>query len=67
MPWRCPACEIQIRHSDLKTRRGTRYRYHICRLKLMLDESANRLTVAPLPTADDNKDRKKTKNVIRRP
>jgi hypothetical protein len=50
MPWRCPACGIQIRHSPVEEmpRRGVRYRCHICRLELVIDENTNRLTVAPL-------------------
>jgi hypothetical protein len=53
MPWRCPACQIQIRHSDLEPvpRAGIIYRCHACRLELMVDLAANRLTVAPLPSA----------------
>jgi hypothetical protein len=49
MPWRCPACQIQIRHT---------YRGHVCRLELILDERAGRLTVAPLrDDAPDEKNR----------
>ena len=51
MPWRCPACHIQIRHNDLeeKPRPGVRYRCHICRLELTLDLVSDRLTVTELP------------------
>jgi hypothetical protein len=57
MPWRCPACETQIQHSEgeLRPRAGHIYRCHVCRLELILDEKSDKLTVAPLPneTADD--------------
>jgi rubredoxin len=50
MPWRCPACEIPIRHSDVesKPREGARYRCHVCRLELTFDPETNRLTVTPI-------------------
>jgi hypothetical protein len=50
MPWRCPACQIQIRHSDLeeKPRPKTIYRCHVCRLELILDPNTARLIVAPI-------------------
>jgi hypothetical protein len=50
MPWKCPACGSQIRHSDLddRPRPGERYRCHICRLDLMADPETKRLIVAPL-------------------
>jgi hypothetical protein len=50
MPWRCPACHTQIRHSELelKPRAGERYRCHICRLELVLDPATDKLTVTPL-------------------
>ena len=56
MPWRCPACQVPIRHSDSEDapRRGARYRCHICRLELMLDEATDRLTVTPLYISHDN-------------
>jgi transposase-like protein len=51
MPWKCPACGSQIRHSELeaKPRSDGQYRCHICRLELMLDTGTDRLTVAPMP------------------
>ena len=50
MPWRCPACSIQIRHSDaeIAPRVGARYRCYACRLELALDAKTNRLVVPPL-------------------
>ena len=48
MPWRCPACELQIHHHDFeeRPRTGTRYRCHICRMELVLDPETN--TLAPI-------------------
>jgi hypothetical protein len=55
MPWRCPACQEQIRHSETeaKPRIGSRYRCHICRLELMFDPMTDKLTVAPLNVVDE--------------
>jgi hypothetical protein len=49
MPWRCPACQIPIRHSDLEEhpQSGHVYRCHICRLDLALEPDTQKLTVAP--------------------
>jgi hypothetical protein len=49
MPWRCPACHIQIRHSEIEEQplTGQTYRCHICRLDLMLDARTQKLAVAP--------------------
>ena len=49
MPWKCPACQIQIRHDGVGPERNRIYRCHICRLELVLDEKTGKLTVAPLP------------------
>ena len=59
MPWRCPACHIAILHSEveLRPRPNALYRCHVCRLELMLDESGERLTVAPF---DDDTPRPST-------
>jgi hypothetical protein len=60
MPWRCPACQTQIRHSDAEDRPRPHalYRCHICRLELQLDERTNKLALRPVSTAADNpKDR----------
>jgi hypothetical protein len=50
MPWRCPACQIPINHSDSEhqPRLGQRYRCHVCRLELVVDVITSKLTVAPL-------------------
>jgi len=50
MPWHCPACQAQIRHSDFEERPRPRqlYRCHICRLDLHFDAQLQKLTVAPL-------------------
>ena len=54
MPWMCPACHLQIRHSDveLKPRAGVAYRGHVCRLELVLDVLSEKLTIAPLDDRD---------------
>jgi len=51
MPWRCPACRLPIRHSEVESRPRPQvlYRCHICRLELVLDPDADRLTIAPMP------------------
>jgi hypothetical protein len=61
MPWRCPACETQIHHSEHESepRLGTRYRCHICRLELMLDPEKVRLAVAPMQPDEPNKKNRK--------
>jgi hypothetical protein len=50
MPWRCPACQTPIRHSDAEDqpRANVAYRCHVCRLELVFDEHIRRLTVAPM-------------------
>lgn len=49
MPWRCPACQLQIRHSELEERPqlGHVYRCHVCRLDLTLDAHTQKLIAAP--------------------
>ena len=49
MPWKCPACQIQIAHDGDMPEPRRVYRCHICRLELILDEHQHKLTVAPLP------------------
>ena len=48
MPWRCPACQIAIQHSEdeEKPRHNHTYRCHVCRLELVLDDHSGRLAVA---------------------
>jgi len=51
MPWRCPACETQIRPTEPEAtpRPGVVYRCHVCRLELVVDDLTQKLTVPPLP------------------
>jgi rubredoxin len=57
MPWKCPACGIQIRHSEgeVMPRPGVVYRCHVCRLELILDLATDEFTVAPLPADPSEK------------
>jgi hypothetical protein len=50
MPWKCPACQDPIRHSDVEDRPrvGSVYRCHICRLELAVDPKTDKLTIAPM-------------------
>jgi hypothetical protein len=59
MPWRCPACQSAIHHSELEDRpqTGHVYRCHVCRLDLALDSETQRLAVAPF--RDDHDPRAK--------
>jgi hypothetical protein len=61
MPWRCPACYNEIRHSaaEDRPRPGTSYRCHICRLELVWDPRTDKLTLAPFP--DDAANQKKAR------
>jgi hypothetical protein len=56
MPWTCPACQLQIRHSDLEPlpRPGAVYRCHVCRLELVVDRTTQKLTAAPIATANND-------------
>jgi hypothetical protein len=60
MPWRCPACDIEIRHNeaDDRPRPGSVYRCHVCRLELTLDAEKDRLSVVPFDGASDPSDRR---------
>jgi hypothetical protein len=51
MPWRCPACQTQIRQGENEAapRLGVVYRCHICRLELVVDYATQKLTVRPFP------------------
>jgi hypothetical protein len=55
MPWKCPACSTQIRHSDAEPapRPGVIYRCPVCRLELVVEKGTNKLMVAPL--SDDRR------------
>jgi hypothetical protein len=48
-PWKCPACQTQIRHDGDMPEPNRVYRCHVCRLELVLDGSTQTMTVAPLP------------------
>lgn len=56
-PWKCPACQTQIRHDGDMPEQNRVYRCHVCRLELVLDGSTQTMTVAPLPTT---RNRRKT-------
>ena len=51
MPWKCPACQTQIAHNGDAPEPKRVYRCHVCRLELILDETTQKLTLAPLWTA----------------
>ena len=50
MPWKCPACQTQIRHDGDRPEPKQIYRCHVCRLELVADENTGKLIVAPLPS-----------------
>jgi hypothetical protein len=56
MPWRCPACLLPINHSPIETRprAGAKYRCHVCRLELRMDERTNKLAVPPMEIVSDD-------------
>jgi rubredoxin len=56
MPWRCPACQLAIQHSELELepRLGVRYRCHICRLELTFDPKTGTLMASSLADDDDH-------------
>jgi hypothetical protein len=56
MPWRCPACETPIRHSETeeRPRLGVLYRCHLCRIELVLDVRSDRLITAAHSDRDAN-------------
>jgi len=56
MPWHCPACQSQIRHTELETqpRLDVVYRCHVCRLELTFDPKTERLGLAPMPPDEPN-------------
>lgn len=53
MPWKCPACQTQIRHDGTGPEPNRLYRCHVCHLELTLDETIGKLAVAPLPPEKD--------------
>ena len=52
MPWRCPACQTQIRHhaGDDRPHKGQTYRCHVCRLELAVTDDESHLVIAPFET-----------------
>lgn len=56
MPWKCPACQTQIRHETEtpEPRPGVVYRCHVCRLELVFSPKTNKLVLAPIATQDGN-------------
>jgi hypothetical protein len=65
--WKCPACQTSINHNPAEqgpTPR-TRYRCHVCRLELALDESTGRLDVVPLESLDDSQPPRATSHSTR--
>jgi len=56
MPWRCPACSIQIHHLENESapRVGVNYRCHVCRLELTFDPVSQKLVLLPLPDGYEN-------------
>jgi hypothetical protein len=57
MPWKCPACQTQIRHEGDAPRLGHIYRCHICRLELAVDQTSGKLQLAPLEIPKDESPR----------
>jgi hypothetical protein len=55
MPWKCPACQTEIAHDGETPHVGRVYRCHVCRLELTVDVESNKLKLAPLPAAEDNR------------
>jgi hypothetical protein len=49
MPWKCPACQTQIRHEGDRPEPKRVYRCHVCRLELVFDKDSRKLAVAPFP------------------
>jgi hypothetical protein len=58
LPWTCPACQnaIRLAAAEPMPRRGITYRCHICRLELVIDLEATRMTLAPMPDDDEDGD-----------
>jgi len=56
MPWKCPACQSEIRHDGDKPHVGRVYRCHVCHLELTLDVERNKLlALAPLPAEKNHR------------
>jgi hypothetical protein len=57
MPWRCPACNTEIRHPEAQLLPPPRqyYRCHVCRIELFVDPVTQKMVLAPL--GDDEKEK----------
>jgi transposase-like protein len=58
MPWKCPACQNQIRHTGDRPELQQVYRCHVCRIELVLDPLTRKLTAIALVA--EVTDRRKT-------
>jgi hypothetical protein len=54
MPWRCPACDTPIQHTETEERPrvGVLYRCHLCRIELVVDLRTNKLAAAGGPDGE---------------
>ena len=52
MPWTCPACWMQVRHSATMPKLDTVYRCPVCRLQMTLDPDLRKMK--PVPPNGDN-------------
>ena len=50
MPWKCPACQTQLRHDGDLPAPNRVYRCHVCHLELVLDRKSERLVAAAAST-----------------
>jgi hypothetical protein len=55
MPWKCPACQTEIRHDGDRPELGRVYRCHVCHLELVLDNLTNELTLASWPNIPERR------------
>ena len=48
-PWHCPVCKsiVRLRDVELRPRLGERYRCHVCRLELLLNEVTGLMEIVP--------------------
>jgi DNA-directed RNA polymerase subunit RPC12/RpoP len=55
MPWKCPACATEVRHSAAEPmpRVGAIYRCPACRIELVVDTRTSKMKVAPVAAAAD--------------
>ena len=55
MPWKCPACQTEIRHDGERPEPDRVYRCHVCRLELVLDRPTNKLAIAASPDLQERR------------